>query len=414
MKILVSLIIISAAVQLSAQDKKSLTDLQELTLAENPRIIAMQKEAEMAEKKIPQSTSLDDPKLKLAVNNLPTGSFSFTMEDMTTKEIGVTQMIPIGKFSSRKQLAVKEHELALEKYRLEKTEILHELRMNIYELMSIRSTAVILEDIKKTIKLVIDSEIAANKSGGGSLQNVIKANIEYGMIDEELISLRQKETADIRKIKYLTGTDIDIDTNIIPPLRSGDISAEEAAKAIESGNPGLKIARLSMEISRTQREQKKDEYYPDVELGFSYMQRQDGNGKKRDDMVSGMVTFNIPVWSATKNSAMISEMDKKSDASKALYSDKLNELNQQSAVIISNITKWRALHELYSRKIIPQTELALETSMARYRSNAGDFASVMDTIRTLFRYRKELITSLTEYHTAYSELNKLMGVEVLK
>ena len=74
-----------------------LVDLQRTALSANPRIKAMEAEAQMMKKRIPQSTALEDPKLKLGINNLSVTSPSFTKEDMTSKEIGISQMIPLGK-----------------------------------------------------------------------------------------------------------------------------------------------------------------------------------------------------------------------------------------------------------------------------------------------------------------------------
>jgi outer membrane protein TolC len=397
-----------------AQTALSLLELQQSALDHSPRLQSMQKEVEMAERKIPQSTSLEDPKLKLAVNNLPTSNFSFTMEDMTTKEIGVSQMIPIGKFSSRKSAATKEYERAQERLRFEKTDILHMVRMYSYELGYIRSSIPILDEMKKQLKLVIDSEVAANKAGTGSLSNVIKANIEYNMIDEELIGLKQSEKEDAQKIIYLAGIGSGTDFNVSLAPAFNDLSLDEIKKTIISSNPELKISRLDIEISRDQLSQKKDEYIPDMEVGLSYMQRDNGNGKKRDDMVSGMVTFNIPVWSLGKNSAMVDEMKSKTEMSDASYTDKLNELNSRAEILVSQTNKWRDLYRLYSEKLIPQTELALETIMARYKTNTTEFMPVIDTVRMLLRYKKEQSMALTSYYTAYSEIGKLTGKEVLQ
>jgi outer membrane protein TolC len=397
-----------------AQTKMSLVELQQSALSKSPRLLSMHKEVEMAERRISLSTSLEDPKLKLGVNNLPTSSFSFTMEDMTSKEIGVSQMLPLGKFASRKNAATNEYERAKEKLRLEKTGILHLIRINTYELAYIKDSISIFEEIKKQLKLVIDSEVTANKSGVGSLSNVIKANIEYNMIDEELIGFRQKEKETTQNILYLAGitTDTDFSLKLTPDFKM--LSVEEIKNKIIASNPELKISKLDAEISRNELSQKQDEYIPDMEVGVSYMQRQNGSGKKRDDMVSGMLTFNIPAWSLGKNSSMVDEMKKKTEMSDASYNDKLNELNSRAEILVSLTVKWRDLYKLYNEKLIPQTDLALETILARYKSNTTEFMPVIDTVRMLLRYKKEQSMALTSYYSAQSELNKLMGTEVMQ
>ncbi len=412
----------------------TITELQRTALSGNPRIKAMEAESQMMKKRIPQSTALEDPKLKLGLNNMPVKSFSFTKEDMTSKEIGISQMIPLGKLPYQKKIAVQEYDKALLKLKAEKVEILHMLRMNYYELMYTGSSIKILEDIKKQIKLVIDSEVAAAKAGMGSLSNVIKAKIEYNMVDEEIINLRQKKKEIEQNIYYLTGSTVNIPTDALSAPDFKEIQVEAVRKEILASNPGLKMFSLDVEISKNEISLKKSEYAPDMDIGLSYMQRQDGRRRnafdtmldmggattvyksekmKRDDMISAMVTLSIPFWFWKKNIPMVDEMKKKNEAAKNLYQDTLNKMNARAETLASQMYKWRDLYRLYHDKLIPQTELALETNLARYRTSSVEFMPVVDTVRMLLRYKKELAMAVKEYYASYSELNALMGVEVL-
>ncbi|HEY1405869.1 MAG TPA: TolC family protein, partial [Spirochaetota bacterium] len=239
-------------------------------------------------------------------------------------------------------------------------------------------------------------------------------NIEFNMTDEELITLKQKEKESVQNIRYLTGNQINPSIETLPVPENREISIEEVLSTVSSSNPELKIQKIITGISRDQITQKKNEYIPDTEFGVSYMQRQNGNGVKRDDMITGMVTFNIPVWSAGKNASMIGEMEKKTEAAESLYKDKQNEINSRAEILVSNIIKWRDLYGLYDKKLIPQTEIALETILSQYKTNSAEFLSVIDSARMLLRYKKDRAMALTEYHSAYSELNKLMGIEVMR
>jgi hypothetical protein len=127
------LVITALLIQAAAYGRTGqLVELQRIALSGNPRIKAMEAEAQMMKKRIPQSTALEDPKLKLGINNLPVKSPSFTKEDMTSKEIGVSQMIPLGRLPYQNKIAHREYEKALVKLKAEKVETLHMLRMNYY------------------------------------------------------------------------------------------------------------------------------------------------------------------------------------------------------------------------------------------------------------------------------------------
>lgn len=431
-KIIVPLIILIAS-PLSAES--GLLELQKITLVENPRIRAMEAEVQMMKKRIPQSDALEDPKLKLGINNLPARSFSFTGNDMTSTEIGISQMIPLGRLPYRKKIAFLEFERAAMRLKAERVAILHMLRVNYYEYHYVASSLVILEDIKKKIRLVMEREIAAAKSGTGALANVIKAEIEHAMVEEEIINLSQKRRELREQIFYLVGRKTGIGHEAFPSPEFRVVPLERVKDEIAASNPELRIALLNMEISRKEILAKEAEYAPDVDVGLSYMMRRDGrkryfaepmitsggamtvygsDKKKRDDMISAMVTFSIPLWFWKKNIPMVDEMKKKNEAAKNLYMDRLNEINARAEILVGEISRWRALHALYRHKLIPRMELALETNLARYRTSAVEFMPVIDTVRMLLRYRKELLMAEKEYYGAFSELNALMGVEIVQ
>ena len=408
------LLVILMVSPLFGEGNEKIFEMQNSALSYNPKLQAMERETLMMKSRIDWSTSLEDPKLKFGVNNLPVGSYSFTKEDMTSKEIGITQMIPVNKLGIKRNIAEKEYEKSLLRFRKEKVDTLHELRMNIYELIYIRSSIVILEDIKKQIKLLIEREVAASKTGAGTLANVLKSDIEYNMAEEELINLVQQEKELTQKINYLSGMQTDIDLKELPVPGFVNPAADDLKNEILTSNPELKIIKADMEISMEEVHLKQMEYVPDIEVGFSYMQRDNGRDVKRDDMVSGMVTLNIPVWFWEKNSPMIDEMKTKNTAVDSLYKDRANDLAARADIIISQLTRWHDLYKLYKERLIPQTELTLETNLARYRTGSVEFMPVIDNIRMLLRYRKDQNMALKEYYTVYSELNALKGVEVVR
>lgn len=408
------LLVILLITPLLSRENNIIYEMQNSALNNNPKIQAMERETLMMKSRIDWSTALDDPKLKFGINNLPVGSYSFTEEGMTSKEIGITQMIPVNKLGIKRNIAEKEYEKSLLKFKKEKVETLHELRMNIYELVYIRSSIVILDEIKKQVRLLIEREVAASKAGTGTLANVLKANIEYNMSEEELINLVQKEKELSQKINYLSGAKIDFYLKELPVPVFVTPSADDLKNEILTSNPELKILKKDLEISFEEVHLRQMEYVPDIEVGLSYMQRDDGKNMKRDDMVSGMVSLNIPVWFWKKNAPMIDEMKSKNTAVDSFYKDRSNDLAAKTDIIISQLSRWQDLYMLYKEKLIPQTELTLETNLARYRTGSVEFMPVIDNIRMLLRYRKDMNMALKEYYTVNSELNALMGVEVVQ
>ncbi|MDO8942177.1 MAG: hypothetical protein Q7U75_03290, partial [Desulfobacterales bacterium] len=59
-----------------------------------PSLESMRKRIEMKRNEAVRAGALDDPKLWIALSNVPVGSWSLREEDMTGKEIGLSQMFP--------------------------------------------------------------------------------------------------------------------------------------------------------------------------------------------------------------------------------------------------------------------------------------------------------------------------------
>jgi cobalt-zinc-cadmium efflux system outer membrane protein len=388
----------------------TLNDLQIILLKENPKLKSMTLEVEMARKRIPTSSSLDDPKLKIAINSLPVDTWSFKDEDMTTKEIGISQMFPLGgKLGIKEEIALKEYKYLIERLRKDKAEMLHLLRMNVYEIYYIREALKIIDEIENYLQILVDSEAASAKSGMGNLTNVVKANIELTMLQEEKINLKQKEEELRKKIAYLlaiedVSLDMNFEFNMEKPLLN------EIKEKVLNQNPELKMLHIEKEKSELEVILKKKEFYPDLELSFSYMQRDKSNtGMKRPDMISAMASINIPIWAKNKNIPMIEEMEKKRSMINTLIQDKKNELERKVETIFSFIDRWQNLYNLYVNNIIPQNELAMDTIISRYKVGGVEFMPVIDTIRMLLKYKKEAVMLKKEFLINKSELFSLMG-----
>jgi outer membrane protein TolC len=391
----------------------SLADLEAFAIANNPRLKAMEGEVAMAQKRLKPAGALDDPRLKLGANNLPASDPNFRDSEMTTKEIGVSQMIPLGgKLSAREGIAMSEYRQARERLRGEKIDLITAMRAASYELAFVRESIAIVNDMKAQIRLVIDGEIAASKSGTGSLTGVIKANLEYSMIEEEIITLTQKEAEILHTIHYLAGGEATLETDGLLAPAFVRLVRDSLETDILASNPDLAILRLEHARATDEARLRQRDLIPDLDLGFSYMQRDSGPMGKRDDMISGMASFNLPLYYATKNAPMIDEARLGRETAGRLYDDRRNELLARARSLIDSLARWEALYRLYTAQIIPQSSLALESALSRYRTGAVEFMPVVDTLRMLLRYRREALMALKEYHTTLAEIKALTGKEV--
>ncbi len=415
MKIIISLVAIANITSIYAQ-QIDISNAQEILLKNNPKLKAIKKQVESLEKKIPQASSLEDPRIKLGLNNLPISNPSFKESDMTSKEIGIIQMIPLfGKLSVREQIAVLYYQKAIETYRFYKSLLLHELRTNFYEIGYLKEYSAILEDTKKYLTLMLEIQKSRSITGIGTLSDVLQVSVELLKIDEELINIHSTIAEKEQMIIYLLGKtnyeNVQINTGtIVSSVSIINLSYEDSLKNIASENPELKLLSLQILIDEKEINYKQKEYYPDMEVGLSYMQRDNSSqGMKRDDMFSVMVTFNIPAWFINRNIPAVQEMKLKKGESIALFDDKKNEVFFALNKIAINISKWEQLHKLYSNSIIPHLDTTFNTKLTQYKTVDTEFMKLIDTIRMRLDYQNRLLAIKKEYLIALSFMKFLSG-----
>ena len=68
------------------------------------------------------------------------------------------------------------------------------------------------------------------------------------------------------------------------------------------------------------------------------------------------------------------------------------------------------LMDLYSRQVVPQSELALQSSLASYEGGSVDFLTVLSNFNTIRDYQMNYLEQRAEYLKALSGLEELTGI----
>ena len=107
--VLLSVLFLTPSLSLAQPEIRplNLDQLIEEALQNNPEISAAKSRSEVYREKIYQADALEDPMLGFGIVNLPT-NFSFRDEDMTMKEVSISQKFPFpGKRPLMREMAEK-------------------------------------------------------------------------------------------------------------------------------------------------------------------------------------------------------------------------------------------------------------------------------------------------------------------
>lgn len=385
-------------------------------LANNPELKSSQARWQMFASKARQAAALEDPMFMFKLQNLLAREpFSLGGKDpQTAKVIGISQQLPFwGKRGIKQEVAQYEAESykwAIEERKLELTRMVKE---TCYQLWAVDKG---LGVVDKNLRILADFVTIAESKysvGQGVQQDIFKAGLEKSKMLDMQISLKQQRRSLAANLNYLlyrpgntpVGTVADF---TLPQLL---LSADQLnATALEKRPQVKSLASLASKGQASHRLAQK-EFYPDFNLSFEYMFRQEAMGDPGYNMFTLGVTFNLP-FQQERRQAMVAE----STSETSMVTEELNSLKNSIAYSINDslaqLDRRKNLIELYKGGIIPQAEQSLESAVISYRVNKVDFLTLLDGRMSLFTYERELYESQAEYMMGLAKLEAVVGMEL--
>ncbi len=388
----------------------------DLALSGNPSLASIQERIRAKENAAVRAGALDDPKAWVAISNLPVDSWSFRKEDMTGKEIGVSQMFPFpGKRKLRTDVASKEKEETEFDLREMRSVLRAEVGMSYADLAAVRAETEAVRRSRDVLKEVIAVSEEMYAVGKVPQSDVHRGQVEFEKMRDMLLALDSREKGLAIRLNTLAALP---PGEAVPPL---DNLAEfpfahtrdELLALYRENRPARKAALARIGKAEVSVAAARRDYYPDFEVSASYMQRDPmPDGTSRSDMFSSMLLVNLPVWRTAKLDPAVREMT----AEREMARRDLEALDLEAANAIGG-----ALASLESRSsaaalvrttIVPHAETAFETTLASYRVGKVDFPTLMDAIMNVLSLRKDYAEAVGDMHVQKAKLEAAVGREL--
>jgi outer membrane protein TolC len=404
---------VSTSAQASAAEARvSLDDLLREALDKNPGIQSAARRVESLRRRVPQVKTLPDPTVSVGwMGNIT--PFSVQKGDPSSfRSIGAIQEIPYpGKLKLKGQIADREAEAAWWEYEATRRRVVVEVKSAYYEYFySDKAIEITLKNKDLLEKLAKVAEVRY-KVGQGIQQDVLKAQVEISRLQQELTVLeQQRKTAQVR-----------LNTLLFRPPEEPLGKPEAITKAAFAYSPE-ELYRLGLEkdpsLQREERLIEQDQYavnlaqkqyYPNFSVGFQYLNR-----PLLPEMYGATFSLNIPVFYKTKQregvreatEGLVSAQRSRDDRKTTLFFEIKQQYLTAKAV--------EQLAGLYSGAIVPQSTLALESSMASYQTGRVDFLTVFNNFLTVLQYEIGYYRELANYQMALARLEPLVGTELTK
>ncbi|WP_373499633.1 TolC family protein [Desulfococcus sp.] len=375
-------------------------------LEKNPKISSARERHLSLKEKIPQAGALEDPMLSVGVVSLPE-SFDFGEEDMTMKEISVSQKFPFpGKRGLSADAAAREADAGAAAAEDAANQVVREVKAAFYDLSHVyRATEVtrrnkgILEELSR----ITSTRYAL---GQGIQEDVIRNQVEISKMVDELSMLAQQKQAAAARLNFLLNRPQNgrlgrpAETEFMP----GAFSIPGLQEMAAASSPVLRALKEEIAARGKGVELARREYYPDLSVRVAYGQRED-----RPDMYTGMVEMNLPIFHKSRQAPGLAAANADVRAARADYENVQNELFYMIADMGSMAERLERRIVLYRTGILPQARLQIDTAMSAYMVNKADFMTLLDSRMQLYRYELDYHGALTEYEKSLAALEAVVG-----
>ena len=356
--------------------------------------------------------SLDDPMLRFAIANLPVDTFSFDQEAMTQKQVSIQQKFPFpGKLGLKGDIARRDVVVVNEEYNEKKNSIIRQVKTVRNELLFLESSFEITTETKGLLEGFITAAETKYSTGKGSQQDAVKARMELSRIIKKVISINQKREAAYARLNSLLGRPVQAELHLWGELTETliELSRDELYAAAEQTSPALMGMEQKIERSRLAGRLAEREYYPDMDFGVTYGQRDDGDMGERPDFLSAAVTFNIPLWYRTKESRKVAEEKANERWAVEQYNAMRNAIDLRIRELIAEIDMYRQEMELLKTGLIPQGSLSFESALSGYKVNMIDIMTLINNQISLYNYKLEYFRAVASHENSLAELEETIG-----
>jgi len=395
--------------------KFTLNKFIETAKKQNPNLLEAKNRINIYKQIPDQRSSWKDPMLTLGLANLPVDTFSFREQAMTQKQIQLTQEIPFpGKMDLRKEAANKDVSIA--KWNLKELElnIIRQVKESFFELCFINSALDTTQQNKVLLKQFVTIAESKYSVGKGIQQDVLKAQVELSKIMDELIELRQLQANETAKLNTLMNRLPQKPIDIPHGLTQTDFkfNIKSLQDLAEKNRPFLQGIQSTINKFTITKKIAEREYYPNIQVGVRYGQRQDSAIQDHPDFVSGFIGINIPIWFATKQRKKVAEENYRILTAKDSYNAARNDVFLKIKLILDKEEKGQKLISLIKTGIIPQARQSLESALAAYSVDKIDFLTLIDNQVTLLKWEIKYHRQLTDYEQNLAALEHVVGQQL--
>ena len=389
----------------------TLDDVVREALANNPAVASAAHAVASQRAKVPQARALPDPNFGFGwMGNIQPFSVQ-TGDPSSYRSVSAMQMLPFpGKRNLRGQIAGKNVDASQWDLEAVRRRVVADLKAAYYDYWYYDKALRITERNRDLLTKLSQIAEARYRVGKGMQADVLRSQVETSLLLQNLTTLEQQRATAQARLNALLARDPEA-----PLAPAADIAQEsplnyslqELYKLSRENDPEYQRMQKMVERNQLAMNLAQKDSLPDLTVAYMYQQR-----PAMPDMHGLTFTVNVPVFYKSKQREEVRQANEEQLSAAKARDNRQNELyfdlkqNYLAAKASDNLLK------LFSQGVVPQSSLALESSMSAYQVGNVDFLTVIGNFTTVLNYETDYYRELANYQISLARMEALTGVEL--
>jgi outer membrane protein, heavy metal efflux system len=390
----------------------TLPDLIREALRKNPEILAAQNAYEAARQRPSQESSLPDPIVSFGYTSVgnPLPGAGLGNQVLSNAGVMYSQELPYpGKLKLKGEIASKEAGAAFQDYEAAQLDVIARLKQAYYRLQYAYDAAGLMARNRDLLNKLVSISETRYSVGKAAQQDVFKAQTQVSILETRLVKLEQQRISSEAEINSILnrqpGAPLarpeDLKPTELPPdLEQLYAAASKNSPMLLRGQKLIQRSELAVNFARK-------DYYPGMTLTGGYF-----NQASMPAMYQFQASFKIPLYFWRKQRAGVAEQVNTLSQARRNYeaTDQLLHFQIKDDYALAQASL--KLMKLYTQTVVPQSNLALESSLTTYETGTVDFLSVLTNFTTVLDYEMNYYDEALNYELALSRLEELTGLQL--
>ncbi len=388
----------------------TLDDLVREALQKNPGVQSTLHAVAAQRRRVSPAKTLPDPMVGVgwAGNITP---FSVQQGDPSSyRSITATQQLLYpGKLKLRGEIASKEADAAQWDYEAARRRVTAEVKAAYYDYWFYDKAIQTTQKNRELLEKLSQISESRYRVGKGIQQDILRSQVEISLLMQRLTVLEQQRKTSQARLNTLLAHDPDAPLPPAANLRQASLtfSLADLYQLARENDTGLQREKQMVQRNQLAVNLAQKDYYPDLSVGYMYQQR-----PALPDMNGFTFTVNVPVFYKTKQHEAVRQATEEQIVAEHSRDNRQTELNFELKQQYLAAKASDELLRLFSQGIVPQSSLALESSMSSYQVGTADLLTVIGNFSMVLNYEIDYYRELANYQTSLARIESMVGVDL--